>query len=424
MLAVQEIAARLNDRLSLLASGKRSGVEPRHQTLRAAIDWSYALLTTEEQTLLNRLAVFVAGCSLDTAEAICSGEGILPAQMLNLLSSLVEKSLIIAETSGKTHARYRLLETIRAYALEKLQEADEAPRLHDRHLDFYLDRAEEALPKQFEAYQQLWLNWLDNEHDNLRTALTWALESRRIEAGLRLASALTLFWEIRGYVREGVSWLERLLAEADENVSLKVHVDALVFATFHYRLLENAQAALAFAHKAVDLAEAVTDSNSPILAFARDGLASAARTAGDYQTAFDLTEQNIIFYRLAGPPSYLGMCLLSQGENASQIGSYQIARERLDESLALARQDGDAFRTAHALNTLGDLSRLEQKYTEAAGYYESGHQSCANWAPGGTWPRFHRIWGMSGCIWGTSNAPFIYSMKAWRSIWPSRISLV
>ena len=372
VLTVQEIAARLNDRFVLLTSGQRTGIEPRHQTLKEAIDWSYALLTSEEQTLLSRLAVFAAGCSLDMAEAICSGEGISPAQMLDLLSSLVDKSLIVAETSGKAPARYRLLETIRVYALEKLREAGEATRLRDRHLDLFLARSEEAMPKQFEAYQQLWLNWLEAEHDDLRAALSWALESKRIETGLRLASALTYFWEIHSYVQEGLGWMERLLAAADECVSLEVHVKALVFATFQYMLVGNNQAATTSARKAVELAEASGDANSPILAFAMDGMASAFKTTGDFQTSFDIIENNIRYYRTAGPPYYLGMSLLSQGENAIQIGNYKFARERLSESLALARQDGDAFRTAHSLNTLGDLSRLEQNYTEAASAYESG----------------------------------------------------
>lgn len=372
VLTVQEIAARLNDRFTLLTSGSRTGVEPRHQTLKAAIDWSFALLTPEEQTLLSRLAVFAAGCSLDMAEAICSGEGILPAQMLDLLSSLIDKSLIVAETSGKTPARYRLLETIRLYALEKLQEAGEARRMHDRHLDLFLVRTEEAIPKQFEAYQQLWLNWLESEHDNLRAALSWALESKRIETGLRLASALTYFWEIHSYVQEGLGWMERLLTAADEYVSMETHVNALVFATFQYMLLGNASGATSRARKAVELAEASGEENSSILAFARDGMASASKTAGDFQTSFDILEKNIIFYRKAGPPYYLGMSLLSQGEDAIQIGNYKVARERLSESLALARQDGDVYRTAHSINTLGDLSRLEQNYAEAISAYESG----------------------------------------------------
>lgn len=369
VLTVDEIAARLNDRFNFLRAGQRAGFDPRHQTLRATIEWSYALLTAEEQALLNRLAVFSTGCTLDTAEVICSGEGIAAGRVLDLVSSLVTKSLVVAETTGRSQARYRLLETIRDYALRKLDEVGETEQIRDRHLDFYLVRAEEAMPKQFEAYQQLWLNWLESEHDNLRAALTWALESKQIELGLRLANALTLFWEIRGYVREGVRWLEHFLAEADDSVSLKVHVDALVFGTFHWMLLGNAGAATSFARRAVDLAEEIHDPDSPILAFARDGLASAARAAGDYQTAFNLTEQSLRYYRQVGPRFYLGMALLAQGENAAQLGFYHVARERLHESLAVAREDGDAFRTAHSLNNLGDLSRLEQNYVEAAETY-------------------------------------------------------
>lgn len=370
VLTVQEIASHLSDRFSFLNSGRRSGFELRHSTLRATIDWSYELLTAEEQTLLNRLAVFSSGCTLETAEAICSGDGIAREQILELLSSLVTKSLVVAETNGLAHARYRLLETIREYALEKLGATGETGWMRDRHLEMYLVRAEEAMPKQFEAYQQLWLNWLESEHENLRGALTWALESNRIESGLRLASALSYFWEIHSNVAEGLGWLERLLAEADEHVSLETHVNALVFASFKCMLLGRGDGATAHARKAVELAESAYVPDSPILAFARSGLSSALRTAGDYQTAFMLGEENVLLYRQIGPSYYLGMTLLAQGENAVQLGYYEIARERLNESLTLARRDGDAFRTAHSLNTLGDLSRLEQEYSRAAGAYE------------------------------------------------------
>jgi non-specific serine/threonine protein kinase len=370
VLTIQEIASHLNDRFSFLNSGQRSGFEPRHSTLRATIDWSYDLLAVEEQTLLNRLAVFSSGCTLETAEVICSGNGIKRNQILELLSSLVTKSLVVAETSGRAHARYRLLETIREYAREKLNETGETQRLRDRHLDTFLVRAEDAMPKQFQGYQQLWLNWLESEHENLRGALTWALESKRIEAGLRLASALSYFWEIHSNVAEGLIWLERLLAEADEHIPLDIHVNALVFATFKCMLLGSVDSATAYARQAVELAETANDPDSPILAFARSGLSSALRTAGDYQTAFSLGEENVLLYRRIGPAHYLGMTLLAQGENALQLGYYEIARERLEESLALARQDRDAFRTAHSLNTLGDLSRLEKEYSQAAGAYE------------------------------------------------------
>jgi non-specific serine/threonine protein kinase len=371
VLTVQEIATRLNDRFALLTSGPRSGLEPRHHTLRAAIDWSYTLLSAEEQTLLRRMAVFAAGFTLDTAAAVCSSEGVAEARMLDLLSSLVGKSLVVAETTSRVQARYRLLETIRDYALEKLEAAGEAVPLRDRHLDLFLARAEEAAPKLFDQYQQLWLNWLEGEHDNLRAALAWALHSGRSEAGLRIANALIRFWEIRGYVHEGLAWFERLLAQADEGISVVVRASAFTFAAFFADFLGHASTTLAYGREAVALAEATGDAGKPILAFAMAGLVSAARAAGDYQTALTMVEQTIPLFRDSSWPSFqLGMALMVQGGLALELGYYATARAALDESLALAREVGDAFRIAYVLKSFGDLACCEQQYAEAQTAYE------------------------------------------------------
>ena len=215
VLTVQQIAERLDNRFAFLISGHRTTHVPHHHTMRVAIDWSYDLLTTEEQVLLRRLAVFAAGFTLDTLAGICGDDGVAPCGAeegaLELVSSLVNKSLIVATTLGRTEARYWLLESIRDYALEKLDESRETQRLRDRHLDLFLARAEAAAPRLGDAYQQHWLAWLEAEHDNLRTALAWSLEGGRVEAGLRIANAIVRFWEIRGHVQEGLAWFERLL---------------------------------------------------------------------------------------------------------------------------------------------------------------------------------------------------------------------
>ena len=371
VLTVQEISARLGDRFALLFSDQRTDFDPRHHTLRAAIDWSFVLLTPEEKTLLSRLAVFSAGLTLDMAEAVCSGAGMDAGRIIELLSSLVNKSLVVADTIGRSQARYRLLETIREYALEKLDEAGETARLRDRHLDLFLARVEEAAPKLGEAYQQVWLNGLEAEHDNVRAALAWSLQSGRIAEGLRIASGLVRFWEIRGYVQEGMTWFERLLARTDEGVPPVVRVNALVFASFMAMFLGNAPATLAYGREAVEIAEGISDVDNPALTFALAGLASGTRAAGDYQTAFTIGERVIQLLRgSSGSPFFLGMALLGQGDVAIQLGYYDTARERLIESLALAQKDGDSFRIAHTLNTLGDLARLEQHYEEAKSAYE------------------------------------------------------
>jgi predicted ATPase/DNA-binding CsgD family transcriptional regulator len=372
VLTVQEITARLNDRFDLLISGQRKGLEPRHHSLRAAIDWSYALLPVDEKILLQRLAVFVAGCTLDAAEVVCTGDGIDAEHTLDRISSLVSKSLVVADTIGRAQARYRLLETIREYALEKLDEAGETRRLRNRHLDLFLAQAEEAAPKLNEAYQQIWLNWLEVEHDNLRAALAWSLESGRIESGLRIATALVRFWEIRGFAQEGLAWFERLLAQADERISLVVHANALAYASFLAMFLGDASTSMAYGREAVALAEAAGDEGSGVLIIALAGLASGARVGGDYHTAFTLEERAIQLLRESpGQPFFLGMALLAHGGVAIELGDYDTARVSLDESLAIAREAGDAFRIAHVLNSIGDLARCEQKYEDAQTAYEN-----------------------------------------------------
>lgn len=375
-LTVQEIAHRLDDRFDLLISTQHRGIELRHSTLRAAIDWSYALLTAEEQALLSRLAVFEAGCTLDTAESVCSGEDIAAQEILDLISSLVNKSLVVAETVGRAQARYRLLETIREYALEKLEEAGEKARLRDRHLGLFLARAEEAAPKLNDTYQQLWLNWLEGEHDNLRAALAWSLNSEskggKIEAGLRIAIALIRFWEIRGYIAEGLIWFERLFVRVDERVSVGIHAKALAYASFLAMFLGDAAKSLAYGRQAVSLAEAAGDEGREVLGIALAGLASGVRGMGDYSTAFALEEQLIQLLReTPGDPFFLGMALLAHGSVAIELGDYDTARITLDESLEIAREAGDTFRIAHGLNAIGDLARCQRLYEDALISYET-----------------------------------------------------
>lgn len=371
VLTVDQIAARLDGRFALLTNGSRAAHVAHHHTLRAAIDWSHGLLSAEEQTLFRRLGAFAAGFTLDTAEAVCAGEGLAEKRVLDVLASLVDKSLVVAETTSRAQARYRLLETIREYAREKLDAAGETGQLRQRHLDLFLARAEEAAPKLHDTYQQLWLNWLEGEHDNLRAALACALESGRIEQGLRIANAIIRFWEIRGYVQEGLAWFERLLARADASVSPLVRASAYSFAAFLTDFLDMAAATQTYGREAVAIAEAAGEEGKPVLGLALGALGSAARAAGDYEQAYALAERCVDLYRDEPLPAvYLGMTLLVQGGLAIELGLYAAARAALGQSLALARAAGDAFRTAHAFNTLGDLHRCEGQYLAAQTMYQ------------------------------------------------------
>lgn len=207
--SAEEISARLDDRFRLLTGGSRTAL-PRQQSLHALIDWSYNLMSESERILFRRLSIFAGGWTFDAMQAICASNEIAAIDLVELLSHLIDKSVVIAEEhDGET--RYRFLETIRQYAGEKLAESHEEPLLHQRHLEFYLKLVRQAAPKFHTADELLWLNRLELEHDNLRAALGWSMSSGDSEIGLMMAESLHWFWRGRN-ATEGREWLERLLA--------------------------------------------------------------------------------------------------------------------------------------------------------------------------------------------------------------------
>jgi predicted ATPase/DNA-binding CsgD family transcriptional regulator len=374
VLSVKQIQERLDRRFDLLVSTTRA--DERHRTLRAAIDWSYDLLSSAERLLLQRLTLFAAGFSLSTAESACAWGEIQPADVLDLLSSLVSKSLVVAETLQSSEARYRLLETIRQYAQEKLRASEEWVSAHDHYLACFLRLTEEVAPKLQEQYQQLWLNWLETEHDNIRAALAWALEQQRIEAGLRIGTALFTFWQTRAYFREGYTWFERLLKQADETVPLAVRVNAVTTSSFLAEMRGDAVTATALGQEAVALCEAAGEEGKPLLPFALGGLISGAKAASNYQTAYTIGERLVGLYRELGDLYSLGVLLIIQGEMAIALGEYNTAQLLLEESLTLARRAGNSLRIAITLNNLGVLARCEGHVAQAHSNYE---QSLSLW---------------------------------------------
>lgn len=371
VLTVEQIAARLDDRFKLLVTAPHLTLS-HHRTLYAAIDWSYDLLSNPERLLLQRLAVFAADFTLDVAGSVCAWGEIERTQTMDLLASLVNKSLVEAQTLQGSEARYSLLETIRQYAEEKLIASGELLLIRDHHLQCYLQLIEETAPKLIGPYQQVWFNWLESEYANIRDALTWALENRHIEVGLRIANALYQFWEIRNYRQEGFAWFERLLTQADDRISLVVHANGCTYAAFLAEFVGNTAAAIEYGRRGVDLGEAAGEAGKPILGFALGGLASGMKAVGDYQAVFALGEQYIDVFRELGDSYayHLGMGVLVQGQTALTLGKLDIARPLLDEALILAREAGDGYRIAMALNFLGDLARCEQTYDRAQALYE------------------------------------------------------
>ena len=212
-LAVGQISERLGDSLKLLTGGDRTAT-PRQQTLRGTLDWSYDLLSEPEKELFRWLSAFAGGWTLEAAEAVGAGEGVEEEgrvsnpPVLDLLSRLVDKSLVVAEAAGGS-SRYRMLEPVRQYAREKLEESGEAEKVHRRHAEHYLALAGQAERELYGSDRTRWLDLLETEHDNIRAALVWSLDGGDEELGLRLVSRLWLFWSTRGYLDEGRGWLEK-----------------------------------------------------------------------------------------------------------------------------------------------------------------------------------------------------------------------
>ena len=323
VLSVEQIAARLNDRFRLLTGGARTDL-PHHQTLRAAMDWSYDLLSDEERTLLRRLGVFVGGLTLEAAEGVCTGDGIDAAGVLDLLSRLVDKSLLVVDDASDGAVRYRLLETVRQYALDRLGESGETERIRDRHRDFFLQLAERAELELRGPEQKTWLDRLEIEHDNLRASLTAALaDSEGAEVGLRLAGALWWFWEVRGgYWTEARQWLRQTLAHAGD-APAAVRVKAL-----------NAAGAL-------------------------------AQRQGDHQHAEALARESLALSRQLGDKRGAASCLAILGIQACRLEDYKQAEALGGESLNLSQEAGDNWGTAWARSILGTVAREERDYARA-----------------------------------------------------------
>src|SRR4030095_3290896 len=206
VLSVEKIYERLNNRFSLLTAGNRTAL-PRQQTLKALIDWSYDLLSEQEKILWGRLSVFNDGWTLESAEYICSDDKVKSDEVFDILSSLVEKSIIIFDEENE---RYTILETLKQYGEEKLKEANETNDIFLKHLNYFMELSESAEPKLITDEAQYWLDKLEKEHGNLQSAIEWSLNHGQQEAGMRLTGALAMFWDIRGYFSVGRRLLESI----------------------------------------------------------------------------------------------------------------------------------------------------------------------------------------------------------------------
>ena len=445
---VDAIHTRLDDRFRLLTTGSRTAL-PRQQTLRAALDWSYELLAPNERLLLQRLAVFAGGFTLEAAEQVTGDreheqgtgyreqgigirqegvdegrgskhaeEGIIPGacslfpvtslEVLELLANLIDKSLVVYET-WQGQARYRLLETIREYSLEILEQSGQSDRLYTRHRDYFLTRAEQAESHRNEARQKEWLDRLEEEHDNLRAALAYSRrDPQQAHTYLRLAGAVFWFWEIRGYYSEGREHLQAALStEAGElptpEAAKALHgagilawrqCDFTASRALHERSLAirrdlgdrqgiasslNSLGNVALDQGDYPTAQALYAESLEIkkdlgdkqgIAAALNNLAIVAYQQGDYTQARALHEQSLQMEKRRGDRWGIAISLGNLGEVVEKQGDYALARTLLEESLEMRRELGDRWGIAMALNNLGHLAYREGDAIRTRALYE------------------------------------------------------
>jgi predicted ATPase/DNA-binding SARP family transcriptional activator len=342
MMSVEEIAKRLDDRFDLLTSGNRAAL-PRHQTLRATIDWSYDLLSEPERILFRRLSVFAGGFTLNAAEAVVAGGDVSKSRVINLLGQLINKSLVIAGARSEdfeSETRYGMLETIREYAHKKLEEAGETEAVRERHLEFFALFATQAEKGIYSSEQAAWFRRLDKEADNLRAAMDWPMlivqnqDSKLgsiLKSQFMIVGLLGMFWE-SGYRREITEALKKMLELDRANEPSKERARALTTGGFLLWSLNNPSGARAYLEESAKIAQELGD--RLILAWS--------------------------------------MCYL--GWTFDSLGEYDEAKTFLEGSLALSMSLGEdgKYVAGHAMTFLGDIPYWQGNILEARKLYEKG----------------------------------------------------
>jgi len=414
MLSPHGLLRRLEQRLPVLAAGPRDAPE-RQRTLRRTLAWSYDLLAPDEQHLFRQLCVFVGGCTLRAVEDVCfpragsDDRRTMPlatngpeysGDILERIASLADMSLLRIDSpqgsEGRSDAqpRVRMLETVRADGLERLEASGEAEAVRRAHAVFYLTLVEEASLQLRGPEQGAWLARLEQEHDNLSAALGWTLEEapghegrrhegegyeehpareERIGIGLRMAGALWRFWWTRGYLSEGRAWLERLLsrdageaAHAGSGARARALVGAGVLATEQ----NDYARALILVEEGLALYRATGD--RPGIATALNVLASLAKYQGDHTRAAQVYQECLLLRRDLGQPADIATVLGNLGVVAAEQGDYARASEFFEESLALKRRLGHAQGVAVSLTNLGLVAREQGDYARATSLYGEG----------------------------------------------------
>ncbi|MEM8532021.1 MAG: tetratricopeptide repeat protein [Chloroflexota bacterium] len=369
LLEPQELLTRLNNRLNVLTGGARD-LPAHQQTLRRTLDWSYDLLVETEKQLFTQLGVFVSGCSLEAAEAVCQLDTHPEEPLLDHLVSLLDKSMLFrADSHGSSIAelRFGMLETIREYALEQLLAGDGADAVYQHHAAYYLDLAERAEPELLGPSQEMWLKRLEQEHDNLRAALQWALEQYQTDTVVRIAGAIWRFWHVHGHLLEGRQWLDIAL-DISRDLHSMARVKVLCGAGWLANVQGNITQAASFFDEGLTLSRALNDTSG--IGMALSGLGRMAHLQGDHERAVPLYEESLEILRRLGDTKEIAWTLMRLGILAMEQHTYDRATTLLEESLDCFRSVSFTWGITWSLMHLGRVALEQEDYARATDLYK------------------------------------------------------
>jgi predicted ATPase len=385
VLSPTSMRTRLKSRLHLLTGGARD-LPQRQQTLRAAIDWSYDLLSPTEQKLFRRLSVFVGGCNLEGAEAVCDAKGDLDLELLDGMASMVDKSLVQQIEPAQGESRFVMLETIREYGLEKLTASEDEGLTKRAHAAYCLVLAEEAPTESSSAEDVEWVERFGLECDNFRAALDWLIGTGNGEWGLRLGTALFRFWETREYLTEGRDWLGKLLELPGSAAPTNMRVRA----TFAAGALAGEQrdyaAAVALFGESLDIARQLGDKRGSAVSL--NALGVNAQERGELASARSLLEESLVLWRESNDQKAIAHSLSNLANVVKSQGEYSRASSLYAECLSIFQALGDRAGVAWSLNCQGDVAREQGDFALARTLYEQGlaifRERSDLWGIGGT----------------------------------------
>ena len=363
-LSLQTIASRLDNLFLLLSAGSGSTLL-HHQTLSAMLDWSYRLLEDKEKILLQRLSIFAGGWNLEAAEKVCSESPLSPDQIMNILSSLVDHSLVELD-NRESDGRYHLLEILKQFGTAKLEESREYDTLKSRRTEYYLRYAERGLSAFYTSVEKLWMNRLETDHLNLQLTIEESLSNGDAETALRVTAAMCPFWNVRGYLTEGRRRIEEVLASCS---SLPGNKDWL--------WVRNGLASILFSQMDESLAESILTENILLARETGDNrnlayalLLIARVDSYRREEGKECLEESLALWREENDSHFTGICLCSMTECLIRDRDFSQARLCLEEAMAISSKMGDTELSSVAFNTSGDLERAEENLKGARNHFE------------------------------------------------------